>query len=254
MRLIFIAIGMMLLFGCTSEGTTGANQTAPTQPNITQPDANDSDGQAGMTCDEYCRAQPHIQCVGSWNISGTYPDCVCSFVCDTQEANDTNLSGELPGTLPDDIVAVTILNVSSLMSDGVSKIRSDFYGSHDGSFNEKTYTWTYSASPSEPGDISFDSPVSVQFDEKPISTLRASAFTVFTDKATDEDHVEGLAIFLTHTTPLDSVTSPFNVEYLNPAIGKELTGCETYENVHLQDLEKQDMLVYYFSCTGIEDI
>ena len=33
------------------------------------------------TCDDYCKKQPHIQCVGTWNNSGTYPDCKCGFVC-----------------------------------------------------------------------------------------------------------------------------------------------------------------------------
>ena len=34
------------------------------------------------TCQEYCQDQPHIMCVGEWNISGDYPNCVCGWVCD----------------------------------------------------------------------------------------------------------------------------------------------------------------------------
>ena len=37
------------------------------------------------SCDDYCRKQPHIQCVGTWNNSGTYPDCKCGFVCSKGE-------------------------------------------------------------------------------------------------------------------------------------------------------------------------
>ena len=37
------------------------------------------------TCQQYCESQPHIQCVGTWNNSGTYPDCKCGFVCSTTE-------------------------------------------------------------------------------------------------------------------------------------------------------------------------
>jgi hypothetical protein len=36
-----------------------------------------------MTCGEYCQGQNHILCIGTWNISGTYPDCKCEFNCDT---------------------------------------------------------------------------------------------------------------------------------------------------------------------------
>lgn len=33
-------------------------------------------------CESFCKTQPHIMCVGYWNISGIYPDCNCGFVCD----------------------------------------------------------------------------------------------------------------------------------------------------------------------------
>jgi len=34
-----------------------------------------------LTCEQYCVTQPHIQCVGIWNITGTYPQCSCNFSC-----------------------------------------------------------------------------------------------------------------------------------------------------------------------------
>ncbi len=35
-----------------------------------------------LTCQDYCQKQPHIMCVGHWNISGEYPDCNCQYLCD----------------------------------------------------------------------------------------------------------------------------------------------------------------------------
>ena len=32
-------------------------------------------------CSDYCLAQPHAACDGNWDVSGEYPDCVCSFIC-----------------------------------------------------------------------------------------------------------------------------------------------------------------------------
>ena len=34
-----------------------------------------------MTCNEYCPTQTHAQCLGYWQISGTYPSCTCNWVC-----------------------------------------------------------------------------------------------------------------------------------------------------------------------------
>ena len=38
-----------------------------------------------LTCQDYCEKQPHIICVGHWDISGTYPDCSCKWVCDVPQ-------------------------------------------------------------------------------------------------------------------------------------------------------------------------
>lgn len=35
----------------------------------------------GIGCEDYCKSQPHVMCVGYWNISGQYPNCNCQFVC-----------------------------------------------------------------------------------------------------------------------------------------------------------------------------
>ncbi|HSB47634.1 MAG TPA: Kazal-type serine protease inhibitor family protein [Candidatus Bilamarchaeum sp.] len=66
-----------------------------------------------MTCQGFCPSQPHIECVGEWNISGTYPDCSCGFVCNVEkpELPKSTLrlfSGlSLPGTGHFELWAVT---------------------------------------------------------------------------------------------------------------------------------------------------
>lgn len=37
------------------------------------------------TCEAWCKTQPHVMCVGHWEISGTYPECNCKFVCEEGE-------------------------------------------------------------------------------------------------------------------------------------------------------------------------
>ena len=50
--------------------------------NIELPDFNSSE----QVCELYCKEQPHIQCTGNWEITGTnLDDCNCSFVCDSGE-------------------------------------------------------------------------------------------------------------------------------------------------------------------------
>jgi putative hemolysin len=37
------------------------------------------------SCIIYCLKQPHVACVGNWNITGEYPNCNCKFVCTTTD-------------------------------------------------------------------------------------------------------------------------------------------------------------------------
>jgi putative hemolysin len=41
------------------------------------------------TCRDYCELKPHIECVGYWNISGSFPDCQCNYAC-SSPANNMN--------------------------------------------------------------------------------------------------------------------------------------------------------------------
>ena len=43
-----------------------------------------------QTCEQYCNAQPHVDCVGEWKITGKYPDCKCEFKCSIKENSNNN--------------------------------------------------------------------------------------------------------------------------------------------------------------------
>jgi len=45
---------------------------------------------ASMTCNEYCEQKAHVQCIGDWEISGSYPDCTCKYVCGGEEEPETS--------------------------------------------------------------------------------------------------------------------------------------------------------------------
>jgi putative hemolysin len=42
-------------------------------------------------CKDYCESMPHIECVGYWNISGSFPNCQCNYAC-SPPANNMNKS------------------------------------------------------------------------------------------------------------------------------------------------------------------
>ncbi len=46
------------------------------------------------SCLTYCLKQPHIACVGNWNITGEYPDCSCKFVCGTTNEKFCNSTSD----------------------------------------------------------------------------------------------------------------------------------------------------------------
>lgn len=48
-------------------------------------------------CSSYCESLFHVQCVGSWQSSGTYPKCSCAWICG-EEHPDTgfNINNLLP--------------------------------------------------------------------------------------------------------------------------------------------------------------
>ena len=35
------------------------------------------------TCEDYCELRPHIECLGYWKTSGSFPNCTCQYICST---------------------------------------------------------------------------------------------------------------------------------------------------------------------------
>ena len=110
MKQIILAILLVFLVGCTATVVKNNTQMAnPASMNCVNQGykleiRDTSEGQTGYCifsegkpkleceewayfrgecnpCVEYCKTQPHIQCVGTWNITGKYPDCKCGFDC-----------------------------------------------------------------------------------------------------------------------------------------------------------------------------
>lgn len=105
-------IAVVLVSGCVDTGTTTTcAQYCQDQPHIqctgswdisgTYPDCTCSwicENPEPTTCEEYCEGQTHIQCVGEWNISGAYPDCTCAWECEVTEPGRIDVSQK-----PDDV-------------------------------------------------------------------------------------------------------------------------------------------------------
>ncbi len=68
LKRLFLIAAVLLVCGCTEPPVAGGAETAES------------------SCEGYCARQPHIQCVGQWEISGEYPGCNCEFICETQDA------------------------------------------------------------------------------------------------------------------------------------------------------------------------
>ncbi|MEM2974193.1 MAG: cupredoxin family copper-binding protein [Candidatus Micrarchaeia archaeon] len=85
---MYFVLAGMLIFGIILSGCAQPSGGAA------QAGAN---GTATMTCEEYCPTQPHVMCTGRWSISGTYPNCVCLFICDTKEEPQPGRDAQAPG-------------------------------------------------------------------------------------------------------------------------------------------------------------
>ena len=46
------------------------------------------------SCITYCLKQPHVTCVGNWDITGEYPNCNCKFVCATTDKEFCNSNSD----------------------------------------------------------------------------------------------------------------------------------------------------------------
>ncbi len=250
MRLLLLVFCCSLLLGCAA---TEEPIPTDTTTNVSQPLP---DNATIMTCEEYCPTLPHIQCVGQWNISGAYPDCVCEFICEVTEADETQEEiAEEPEEEP--AVETTNKTIGEMMEEGMSKIRADFYSEKSGTFRLKGYTWNRIPSNASPGDIVFDTgPASdVKFDDAVIQSIQASGFVVFTNEETEVSETYGFAIFSELVTLLDSYdgSDAFDIWYFPPIIDKDLHDCWVYGKVVEKNEQGDWVSTYFFQCERITD-
>lgn len=251
-RLLTILVIAALLFaGCASTGAPpqgGQNQSGP-GPAVPPQNGSSGGNQAPPanattpSCDEYCRGLPHVECVGSWNISGTYPGCVCGYDCEVTGGPDNQ-------TPPGPIATPTNMSVREMVQDGLARQKSDFYLSNSGVYTEKTYSWFREGS--EGGFLGGGASMysDVEFDGENIMSILASGFTVFESKAGGSDKAYGLAIFNATSTALDGYTGSdtFDVTYFPSVIDKDLMDCWVYTKDFNVDSSGGWMLTYYFKC------
>ncbi|MFH0884350.1 MAG: hypothetical protein V1861_01415 [Candidatus Micrarchaeota archaeon] len=254
MRLLLFLISIGLLFaGCIGSGqslpsTPSPNVTLPPVAN-TSPNATAPPPVTNQTCSEYCISQPHIECVGTWNISGTYPVCICGFVCDVVENNTPPVND----TPPEPLATPTNLTAMQLMENGLAQEKDDFYSSNDGSYIEKTYTWLRESSGGTFGGMA---PASdVKFNGEAIPSILASGFVFFEDKDSGSKQAYGLAIFNQTHTFLDDFTGSdaFDVDYFPPIIDKKLRDCWVYSKDFNIDSHGDWLQTYYFKCERAPD-
>jgi len=251
MRFIAILFGILLLFGCTTTAPV-ENQTPvqpPVVPEPVPPAVNDSDS---MTCEEYCPTQPHIECVGKWNISGVYPDCVCGFVCDIQEANGTE-ANESEGVV--DLVPKSNKTLNQMLDEHLAQIRTDFFKKYDGSFEQVTYKWKRSKTlDSKPGEIVFDAAplTDVKFDQKTIASIQAAGFIVFDDGV--EPVSRGVAIFMNSTPVLPFSGENFDVEYFHSTQHRYMENCKVTSDELSRNMDGNWVTSSYISCMSVSGL
>lgn len=245
--ILLITLGLMLVFGCT--GAPAEQPPAqqppvqpPPQPPVTPPPSED-DG--SMTCEEWCPTQPHIQCVGQWDISGTYPDCVCGFVCDVEEVEeDEPMEEEL-----EPIGAWNNDSIQVMLEDGLAKVRTQYMHTASGQFTTASYTWKRIHRDSIPGAIqAIEAPASdMKFDGTVIDSVQGSAFSIFAAGTTD---IYGLVIFDAMVTPLDGYTGSdaFDIDYFSTLIDKDLRDCWVTEKI-IERNANGPVTTYYFECS-----
>ncbi len=248
MRYAILLLGILLAFGCIS----GPAQPAPPAPQpAPQPaPANNTTGPA-MSCNDYCVTLPHVQCQGSWQISGTYPNCVCSFEC---AQNATNQSPPAPQPPPPQTLGnPTNETVSQMLSDTMSSLRTSFYRNHRGTFDEKSYTWQINLNQTAGGGIPIGggpTPTDVLFDGQSVDSIRASGFYVFTNQADESQTAIGTSIFQAKSTPLDLFTTSdnFRVSYFPSMIGYNLSSCSITTKDYEYDQQNNWYIIYQYSC------
>ncbi len=250
---IFLLIGI-LLAGCTTAPSAPAEAAQPagqTPPQGGVANATPAANASAQTCEEYCAGLPHVQCEGSWNVSGSYPSCECSFVCLADNASGNESGGAKP---PDEPLATpTNKSVSELLQDALDAQKDKFYRENSGSYSEKTYTWLREASG---GMFMSSAPASdVLFDGNAIATIQASGFISFENSGTGVREAYGAAIFNSSSTILDSYTGSdaFSIDYSPKMIDQKLRDCWVYSKDYNIDKAGGWLLTYLFRCERVLD-
>jgi len=262
MRLILIfAIGLMLFAGCVTEAPAEeAEQTAPPEEPTVPPE----EGPKGTaTCEEYCLTLPHIQCVGEWEISGTYPDCECEFVCEGEEAETEppeEETEEPEEEMEEEPYAPTnTQSLDEMMDDILERLRTDFYRHNSGSYEMNTYTWKGVMKDTYPGDITVDKNIAaeVEFDGTVIDSLQASGFISFRNTNTGITKAYGFAIFEEKSPILDtyySANTTFSAEYYSSVIDKGIGECEVYDKVLEKNTDAEYISTFVFKCDNVYNV
>lgn len=256
--LLIILFGLVIIAGCV--GTPPGEIPKPPQENETD-----------MTCEEYCPTLPHIQCVGEWNISGTYPDCNCSFECtvteneteqnETADQNETDViaDNETEQNETEDpyaFIEPSDKTIDEILDEAIANFRTDFYSDHSGLFQEDKYKWKRIPGNASPGDIVFDAapPSDVKFDDEVIQTIQGCAFVVFTDEDENTD-AYGLAVFTGTATMLDSYTGTdaFSVNFFSPVVEKDFHDCWVTSKELSKNPEEALISTYFIECETVVD-
>ena len=256
---IFTIVTIVLavfLAGCTTNTPPGP--TTPTGPVVVTPQ-----------CSEYCPTLPHIQCVGRWNISGTYPSCSCDFVCDvapsvpsgqppqgqnTTQNPPTTTTPPTPVTPPPAVQpeapATFYTSLADALSAQIDKQKTDFYKTETGSgrFGDSTQYWNAEYDISAPNEIPIVSEnlgaPALLFDRSINRSERAFAFTNFTQDGVMIGR-RGLVIFLNESEDLDTADLQFGMDYSS----LHLRGCRIYDTEReVVPPGNRIMKTYYFGC------
>ncbi len=248
MRLFLILAGIILLAGCAAPVEEQPEEPPSAEPPTEEPPAET------MTCEEYCPTQPHVECVGTWNISGTYPDCVCSYECEVEEVPEE--PEEEPEEEPDldDLAQPSNKTLDQMLDDGLDKARMEFYSENDGSFQETKYTWKRSQGPeAKPGDITFEmAPINdVKFDGAGIESIQAFGAIVFEEE--DYTKAYGVVIFLDKMTVLDGYTGTdaFDIEYFHSTEHRNMNDCWVHSKDLSKNTEDEWVSTYFIRCETV---
>jgi hypothetical protein len=248
MKSAILLLGIALLVaGCM--GSTPSNPPAPPAQNNAPPQP--VNNTPVMSCNDYCITLPHTQCVGDWKISGTYPNCVCTYECAQPSANNTTTTPP-PPPQPEPLGTPTNKSVADMLTDNMNALRTQFYKDHSGTFSEKSYTWERVPPNDTSGgmDITMAPATDILFDGKTIDSVRASGFYVFTDASDSSQVIVGANIFQAKSTPLDaySGTDVYRIGYFPSMIAYNLSDCYTTSKDYEYDPQNNWYVTYKFSC------